>query len=81
MLAPHFASVPFIVAESNLIATVPKRLAIKLRGTLKLQLLPLPIALPALRLSMLWHERMDADPAHTWLRGSVAQAATQDGNV
>ncbi|HXF41577.1 MAG TPA: LysR family transcriptional regulator [Blastocatellia bacterium] len=81
VLAPHFASVPFIVAESNLIATVPKRLAIKLRGTLKLQLLPLPIALPALRLSMLWHERMDADPAHTWLRRSVAQAATQDGSA
>jgi DNA-binding transcriptional LysR family regulator len=75
VLAPHFASVPFIVAESNLIATVPKRLAIKLRGTLKLQLLPLPIALPALRLSMLWHERMDADPAHAWLRGLAVETA------
>lgn len=75
VLAPHFASVPFIVAESNLIATVPKRLAIKLRGTLKLQLLPLPIALPALRLSMLWHERMDADPAHAWLRALAAETA------
>jgi DNA-binding transcriptional LysR family regulator len=75
VLAPHFASVPFVVAESNLIATVPKRLAIKLRGTLKLQLLPLPIALPALRLSMLWHERMDADPAHAWLRGLAVETA------
>jgi DNA-binding transcriptional LysR family regulator len=77
VLAPHFASVPFIVSESDLIATVPKRLAMKLRGTLKLQLLPLPIALPALRLSMLWHERMDADPAHAWLRGLVAETTRE----
>lgn len=75
VLAPHFASVPFIVADSNLIATVPRRLALRLRGTLKLQLLPLPIVIPPLRLSMLWHERMDADPAHAWLRSVVTETA------
>ncbi|HSB11981.1 MAG TPA: LysR family transcriptional regulator [Blastocatellia bacterium] len=73
--APHFASVPFIVSESNLVATVPRRLALKLGATLKFQVLPLPIAMPPLRLSMLWHERMDADPAHAWLRRVVADTA------
>ena len=29
---------------------------------------PLPIALPDFTISMLWHPRMDADPAHRWLR-------------
>lgn len=72
---PHFASVPFIVAESNLIATVPRRLALRLRTTLKIQVLELPIAMPPLRLSMLWHERMDVDPAHVWLRGLLAETA------
>jgi len=73
--APHFASVPFIVSDSNLIATVPRRLALRLKRTLKLQLLPLPIAMPRLRLSMLWHERMEADPAHRWFRTMVSQIA------
>jgi len=75
--APHFASVPFLVAESNLIATVPRRLALRLRDTLKFQVLPLPVAMPPLRLSMLWHERMDADPAHVWLRKVFSETATE----
>lgn len=75
--APHFASVPFLVAESNLIATVPRRLALRLRDTLKFQVLPLPVAMPPLRLSMLWHERMDADPAHAWFRKVVSETAAR----
>ena len=69
VLAPHFTSVPFIVAESDLIATVPRRLAARFKRELKLQVLPVPFTIPPFRLSMLWHERVDSDPAHAWLRG------------
>lgn len=75
VLAPHFASVPFIVAESDLIATVPRRLAMRFRKELKLQVLPVPFTLPPFRLAMLWHERVDSDPAHAWLRGLVGETA------
>ena len=75
VLAPHFASVPFIVAESDLIATVPRRLAMRFSKALKLQVLPVPFTLPLFRLAMLWHERVDSDPAHGWLRGLVAETA------
>jgi DNA-binding transcriptional LysR family regulator len=70
-LVPHFASVPFIVAASDLIATAPERLA-KRFAHLKLQVLPVPLAIPPFRLTMLWHERYDRDPAHLWLRDLIA---------
>jgi len=75
VLAPHFASVPFIVAESDLIATVPRRLALRFSKALKLQVLAIPFTLPPFRLAMLWHERVDSDPAHAWLRGLVVTTA------
>jgi DNA-binding transcriptional LysR family regulator len=31
----------------------------------------LPVALPEITVSLLWHPRLDADPAHRWLRGCV----------
>jgi DNA-binding transcriptional LysR family regulator len=77
LLAPHFASVPFIVAESDLIATVPRRLALGFNKALKLQVLPMPFTLPPFRLSMLWHERVDSDPAHRWLRELVISTAAR----
>lgn len=65
---PHFTSVPFIVANSDLIATVPQRLAQCFKQQLKLQVLPAPLAIPPFHLMMLWHERFTSDPAHRWLR-------------
>ena len=32
---------------------------------------PLPVPMPDITVSMLWHPRLDADPAHRWLRGCV----------
>src|SRR5512143_4041938 len=75
VIAPHFASVPFIVAESDLIATVPRRLAGRFSKALKLQVLPIPFTMPSFRVAMLWHERVDSDPAHAWLRGLIMETA------
>lgn len=36
--------------------------------------LPLPVDLPPLVVSMMWHPRLDADAGHRWLRGCVKQA-------
>ena len=77
VLAPHFASVPFLVAESDLIATLPRRLAVSFSKAVRLQLLEVPFAMPPFRLTMLWHERVDSDPAHSWLRQLVAETAVR----
>jgi len=77
VLAPHFASVPFLVAQSDLIATLPRRLAVSFSKAVRLQLLEVPFAMPPFRLTMLWHERVDSDPAHSWLRQLVAYTAVR----
>jgi DNA-binding transcriptional LysR family regulator len=32
---------------------------------------PLPFPAPVVTVSLLWHARLDADPAHRWLREAV----------
>ncbi len=75
VVVPHFASVPFLVAASDLIATVPERLALRFAPWLKLQVLPVPLEMPPFRMSMLWHARFQADAAQVWFRDLVAETA------
>lgn len=75
VIVGHFASIPFVVAASDLIATVPDRTADHFAKQLKLQVLPVPIAIPPFRMTMLWHERMEADLAHAWLRELIVETA------
>ncbi len=75
--SPHFASLPFIVAGTNLIATMPERMAHQFARQLKLQVLPVPLDLPAFRLTLLWHQRHHSDPAHRWLRSAMIEIATK----
>lgn len=58
---------------SDLIITVPERHTLSLRSGMFS--FPLPVAAPELTVSMLWHPRMDADPAHRWLRALVLDIA------
>ena len=56
---------------SDLIATVPDRHTAALRADLIT--VALPFETPEIPLSLLWHPRLDADPAHRWLRGCVRE--------
>jgi DNA-binding transcriptional LysR family regulator len=75
VVVPHFTTVPFIVSASDFIATAPDRLARMFIKQLKLQSLRAPIEIPPLRLTLLWHERFHADPAHRWMRELIAGTA------
>ncbi len=77
VFVPHFGTVAFMVSASDLIATVPERLALTFKKELKLQVLTAPIAIPPFRLVMLWHERNHGDPAHAWLRNLISATATR----
>ncbi len=72
VLVPHFSSVPYLVAKSDMIATFPERFS-RLFRHLKLRHLPVPIAIPPFRLTMVWHERRENDSAHHWLREKIME--------
>jgi DNA-binding transcriptional LysR family regulator len=63
----HFHPVAAIVAESDLVATVPRGLAETMPRD-RVRVFETPIALPQVRISLCWHERFDRDPGNAWLR-------------
>jgi DNA-binding transcriptional LysR family regulator len=71
----HFLLVPQIVAGSDLIATLPERVAERLAERYPLVVHRSPVRAAGFTLTMSWHERSDADPARAWLRGLVADVA------
>jgi len=60
---------------SELIASVPERHTGNLRAGM--HWFPLPLDMPDFTISMLWHPRLDADPAHRWLRGCVQEVCAE----
>jgi DNA-binding transcriptional LysR family regulator len=67
-----FATAVGLARGSDLVATVPDRHTANLREGM--HTFPLPVDAPEFTVSLLWHPRLDADPAHRWLRGVVRAA-------
>jgi DNA-binding transcriptional LysR family regulator len=65
---PHFAAVGFLLHETNLITTVPKRLVNRCTGPFDLASTPVPFDLPAIPIDLFWSARYHRDPANQWLR-------------
>lgn len=73
-----YAAALALVRAGDWVATVPERQTAGLRAGLAA--FALPLALPALTVSLLWHPRMDGDAAHRWLRGVLREVcAARDG--
>ncbi len=67
-----FSTALALARASELIATVPERHTGNLRDGM--HSFALPFATPAFTVSLLWHPRLQADPAHRWLRECVLEA-------
>ena len=73
-----FSSALALAQASDLVATVPERHTGNLRaGMLSF---PLPLDMPDFTVSLLWHPRQHADPAHRWLRGCVRQVCGEQAD-
>lgn len=70
-----FVTVPFIVARSNLVATIPERLAKPFLNTLPIKMLEPPITLPEIAITLFWHERTQNSPLHKWFRTVASNIA------
>lgn len=68
---------PYIVAQSDLIATTPRSIARAVARNAGLAVLDVPLKLPPLSVSLYWHERHQDDPAHAWLRQYIASHVTE----
>ncbi len=70
---PDFMGIPFLLEHSDLVATMPERLARLFADKFALAIFAPPLALPALDVQMMWHKSTQESAAHIWLRDVVAQ--------
>ncbi|MDQ6702465.1 MAG: LysR family transcriptional regulator [Pseudomonadota bacterium] len=73
LIVPNFLSAPWIVANTDLVLSLPLRIAEQFVRLAPLKILPLPIDLPIYDLIMVWHPRQEKEPAHQWLRREILE--------
>jgi DNA-binding transcriptional LysR family regulator len=73
VVVPGFPAALAIARASDLVALATRSLigALEARGPTGLRSFALPVPTEPITVSQLWHPRLDADPAHRWLRGLV----------
>ena len=67
-LRASYLSAASILVQSDMAATVSRRVAMELVRHHPVQICELPFESPVVRTVMLWHRRLDRHPAHRWLR-------------
>jgi DNA-binding transcriptional LysR family regulator len=68
---PFFLPAIFAIAETDLILTIPRKLA-KITGPMAgLRIVEPPSAIKAFPYFMAWHSRLSTEPAHTWFRDQL----------
>jgi len=66
---------PLVLSSSDCICTLPRRFLERFKNVLEIYAPPL--VLSPFQMKLFWHPRMRGDPAHTWLRSQVMQAASR----
>lgn len=74
----NFITPGWIIAESDLILTLPRRLAMIYLRHLPLRMLAVPLEVPPIKIAQVWHERTNADPLHRWFRRQVHKAVQSE---
>jgi DNA-binding transcriptional LysR family regulator len=70
---PHFTAVPYIISATDMVVTVPSKLAERACGPFGLSFIQPPLRLPALHTNIYWHRRYNQDTGNQWLRGLIAE--------
>jgi len=68
---PRFAALPFLIASSDLIVTIPEDLGQTFSRLIDIKLFAPPFMLEPFEIKQYWHERHHAEPAFQWLRNVV----------
>lgn len=70
-IVDSFSAALTLARSSNLVASVPERHTGNLRAGM--HSFTLPVSAPEVTVSLMWHPRQHADPAHRWLRALVLE--------
>lgn len=73
---PYPALAPHIVAETDLVVTTPRWLALKLVSSGHVVIRRPPMPIPPVSVALVWHERSHRDPRQRWLREALIQRSS-----
>jgi DNA-binding transcriptional LysR family regulator len=71
----HMFAAPTLVAHSDHVATLMKRVVLKSAERPRLKLFTPPLSLPVIEFHLLWHRRNAGNQAQQWLRERVIEVA------
>jgi len=74
---PHFTVVPMVLERSDLILTLPSKIARVYERQGRFKFLPPPVPIPPADVAAHWHERFERDPGNRWLRETVMELFTE----
>ncbi|KOG87502.1 hypothetical protein ADK38_25070, partial [Streptomyces varsoviensis] len=74
---PTHSAACFLALETDALALLPDAFAARAARRLPLVIWNIPLSLPQSTIAMAWHLRVDADPAHQWLRTVLAEVSAQ----
>lgn len=74
-VVPNHLAAALLVAGGDAISLVSRAFARAIAPQLDVAGLAVPVELPAATVSMAWHPRFDADPAHAWFRDEISVLA------
>jgi DNA-binding transcriptional LysR family regulator len=70
---PHFMSIPFIIAATDLLVTVPYAVGASFAKIPSIRLVEPPLEIPTFDLKQHWHRKYHKDAANIWIRSVVAK--------
>jgi DNA-binding transcriptional LysR family regulator len=74
---PSLLHLPYALAGTRLIATLPERIARRFVAHGSIKTFPLPIPMADMNEMLFWHKRNDSDPAHAWLRDLIIRVTLE----
>lgn len=74
-VVPYFAAALHLVTATDDVLTVSESAARAVEETLAIRVMEPPIRLPSYAVNLLWHPRLDNEPANQWLRDVFVRAA------
>jgi DNA-binding transcriptional LysR family regulator len=77
LVLPSSAGVPFVVAATDLIATLPSRIVKGLPAVPNIRVLAPPFPDVEVCPHMFWHRRMQTEPLQVWLRSVIREIAAR----
>ncbi|MBN9232849.1 MULTISPECIES: LysR family transcriptional regulator [Phyllobacteriaceae] len=77
MSVPHFLVAANVAGSTDLVATLPAKLARCCIGAYGLRRFETPVPLDGFEIGMAWHARSDADGATNWLKGELRDLSVQ----